>query len=92
MASSVKLGDKLEAAIDGLVRTGRYGSRSEVLREGVRLVQEREAKWKKFEEAIDRGIADAKAGRSTPIKEAFAEIRAMIDDIEREQEDEKRAA
>lgn len=45
MASSVNLGAKLDEYVDRLVKDGRYGSRSEVLREGVRLVQEREAKW-----------------------------------------------
>ncbi len=34
MASSVNLGLKLEAYVDDLVKSGRYNSRSEVLREG----------------------------------------------------------
>ena len=41
MASSVNLGKALEAFIDEAVGSGRYGSRSEILREGVRLVQDR---------------------------------------------------
>lgn len=43
MASSANLGKLLEEYVADLVRTGRYNSRSEVLREGVRLVEEREA-------------------------------------------------
>lgn len=42
MASSVDLGTQLESYVIDLVKTGRYNSRSEVLREGVRLVEERE--------------------------------------------------
>jgi antitoxin ParD1/3/4 len=71
MASSVNLGPKLEATVDNLVKNGRYGSRSEVLREGVRLVEEREERLKVFDEAIQRGIADLDAGRVKPAEEVF---------------------
>lgn len=64
MASSVNLGDQLEGFVDQLVKTGRYGSRSEVLREGIRLVQEREAKLAALDAAIMRGVADDEAGRT----------------------------
>lgn len=63
MASSVDLGPQLEAYIETLVKVGRYNSKSEVLREGVRLVQEREARLAALDAAIARGIADAEAGR-----------------------------
>ena len=42
MASSANLGQQLESYVTDLVKNGRYNSRSEVLREGVRLVEERE--------------------------------------------------
>jgi antitoxin ParD1/3/4 len=63
MASSVDLGNQLETVVSQLVKTGRYNSRSEILREGVRLVQEREARLAALDAAIARGIADADAGR-----------------------------
>ncbi len=78
MASSVNLGEALETFIDQAVKTGRYGSRSEVLREGVRLVQEREALWAKFEAEIQKGIDDVNAGRTVPIEEAFEKVRRAI--------------
>lgn len=62
MASSVNLGEQLEAFITEAVKNGRYGSRSEVLREGVRLVQEREAKWARLEAEIQQGFDDLDAG------------------------------
>lgn len=40
---SADLGHQLESFVTKLVETGRYNSKSEVLREGIRLVQEREA-------------------------------------------------
>ena len=44
MAISAELGPQLEAYVTKLVEKGRYGSKSEVLREGVRLIQAREAR------------------------------------------------
>lgn len=63
MASSVDLGNQLEDVVTRLVKTGRYNSRSEILREGVRLVHEREARLAALDASILRGIADADAGR-----------------------------
>lgn len=75
MPSSVNLGRKLEKAVASLVSGGRYNSRSEVLREGVRLVQERETRLSALDSAIARGIADAEAGRVTAAREVFARLR-----------------
>ncbi|HEX8663696.1 MAG TPA: type II toxin-antitoxin system ParD family antitoxin [Beijerinckiaceae bacterium] len=76
MASSVDLGPQLEAYIAGLVEKGRYNSKSEVLREGVRLVQEREAKLAALDAAIERGLADSAAGRVKPASEVFDRLEA----------------
>jgi antitoxin ParD1/3/4 len=81
MASSVNLGEQLEAFITEAVKKGRYGSRSEVLREGVRLVQEREAKWARFEAEIQKGIDSADRGELIPADEAFDELDRYIEDI-----------
>ena len=68
MPSSVNLGEKLEAFISEAVKGGRYGSRSEVLREGVRLVQEREALMERAMAEIQKGIDDIEAGRSEDLE------------------------
>ena len=67
MASSANLGKHLEDYVADLVRTGRYNSRSEVLREGVRLVEEREKRLAALDAAIARGLDDVEAGRSCPV-------------------------
>ncbi len=76
MPSSVDLGKSLEKVVNSLVKTGRYNSRSEVLREGVRLVQEREAKLASLDAAIARGVADADAGR---VSDAAAVFDALLE-------------
>ena len=75
MPSSVDLGNMLEAFVTKLVETGRYNSKSEVLREGLRLLHERETRLAALEAALARGIADADAGRVTPAKQVFARLR-----------------
>ncbi|MBE2274934.1 MAG: type II toxin-antitoxin system ParD family antitoxin [Rhodobacteraceae bacterium] len=73
---SADLGSQLEGFVTKLVETGRYNSKSEVLREGIRLVQEREARLAVLDQALARGIADAEAGRTRPAAEVFAQLEA----------------
>lgn len=79
MASSVNLGEQLEAFITEAVKNGRYGSRSEVLREGVRLVQEREAKWARFEAEIRKGIDSADRGELHDSDEIFDRLESKYE-------------
>ncbi len=68
---SADLGQTLEAFVARLVATGRYNSKSEVLREGVRLIQEREARLAALDTALARGLADAEAGRTRSAAAVF---------------------
>jgi antitoxin ParD1/3/4 len=52
MPSSYSIGKHFEDLIDGLVETGRYASASEVMREGLRLVEEREERRQAKLEAL----------------------------------------
>lgn len=76
MPISADLGTQLEAVVTGLVNSGRYNSKSEVLREGVRLVQEREARMAALEASIAKGLDDAEAGRVAPASEVFDRLEA----------------
>jgi antitoxin ParD1/3/4 len=71
MAISADLGNRLEAVVNQLVSTGRYNSKSEVLREGVRLVEEREKRLAALDAALAKGIGDADAGRVKPAEEVL---------------------
>lgn len=76
MAISAELGEKLEAIVSDLVANGRYNSKSEVLREGVRLVQEREAALAKLHAILDKSIEDSEAGRTEPLEDVVARLSA----------------
>lgn len=76
MASSVDLGRQLEKFVTSLVSSGRYNSKSEVLREGVRLLEEREKRLAAFDLAIARGRADVVAGRVKPAEEVLKRLDA----------------
>jgi antitoxin ParD1/3/4 len=76
MPNSVDLGKPLEKFVTGLVKSGRYNSKSEVLREGVRLIQEREARLMTLDAAIARGLADADAGRLKRAEPVFDRLAA----------------
>lgn len=84
MASSANLGQYLEDYVSDLVKAGRYNSRSEVLREGVRLVEEREKRLVALDAAIARGLVDVEAGRSKPLdmvsERLLAKYQAIADD------------
>ncbi|TCT07714.1 type II toxin-antitoxin system ParD family antitoxin [Aquabacter spiritensis] len=79
MPISADLGPSLEDYVNRLVATGRYHSKSEVLREGVRLVQEREMRLAALDAALARGIQDAEAGRTSPAEDVFARLAAKYE-------------
>ncbi len=61
--TSVSLSDHFSAFAERQVAEGRYGSTSEVIRAGLRLLEEREAKLNALQDAIDEGYA---SGPSMP--------------------------
>lgn len=53
---NLSIGPRWEKFVEDVVRDGRYGSASEVVREGLRLVEEREAKLRALRAAIEEGL------------------------------------
>lgn len=69
---NVVLTDYQADLVERLVSSGRYQNASEVLREGLRLIENRDAedkiRLKALREASRLGIADVEAGRYTALK------------------------
>ena len=55
---NVSIGQRWEAFVESIVKDGRYSSASEVVREGLRLVEEREAKLSALRQTLDASIAE----------------------------------
>ncbi len=72
----VELDKQLEEFVDKLVSSGRYGSKSDVLRDGLRLIREREDRLEILDTAIRSGLTDADTGRVKPAAEVFDRLEA----------------
>jgi antitoxin ParD1/3/4 len=59
---NVSIGDRWEGFVNTVVKSGRYGSASEVVREGLRLVEEREAKLRALQDTLNASIAEGGRG------------------------------
>lgn len=74
---NVVLTEHHKKVIDRLVRSGRYQNASEVLREGLRLVEQREAqetaKLAALKEAARIGFRDIEEGRFQDVREDHLE-------------------
>ena len=66
--TSVTLGEHFEEIIEKSIESGRYSSASEVIREGLRLVEEREKKINLLREAIEAGEKSGYVKNFDPIK------------------------
>lgn len=74
MPSSYTLGPRFETLIKELVTAGRYNNASEVVRDGLRMIEERERRLASLDASIARGLADADAGRLRGIDDVRAQV------------------
>ena len=59
--TSVEIGDELSQFIEGGVKNGRYGSASEMVRAGLRLLQDQETKMAALRAAVQERIESGEA-------------------------------
>src|SRR3546814_19277201 len=86
---NVSVGRRWEGFVESVVKSGRYGSASEVVREGLRLVEEREARLCALRATLDASIAeggsysDAEVGdaldaKAAELEHAGSRVRRMV--------------
>jgi antitoxin ParD1/3/4 len=79
MPVSADLGVKLEKYVVKLVKSGRYNSKSEVIREGLRLLQDKERQFElDLQRKIQAGLESARAGRLVSIDEVERKVMARV--------------
>ncbi|HKO12151.1 MAG TPA: type II toxin-antitoxin system ParD family antitoxin [Acidobacteriaceae bacterium] len=83
---NVSLTPELEKLVQEKVESGRYTSASEVVREALRLMEkrdqrlaEREQALQAFQAEMDRRVAELDRGEGIGVDEAYAKLRAHID-------------
>jgi len=79
MATSYSIGKHFEEFIEGLIESGRYSTASEVLRDGLRLIEEREERRKAKLEALRAEIQkgfDSGPAEEVDIAEMIKSIKA----------------
>ena len=85
---NVSLTPELEGMINEKVETGMYSSASEVVRDGLRLLQERdkvrEEKLQWLRREVQKGMDDIEAGRVISGEEFFAKWEARFAQIKQE--------
>ena len=86
MPSSYDVGEHFEAFIKSQIRQGRYASASEVIRDGLRVLEDREKframKLDALRADIQKG---ADSGEGIPAEEVFARLRSKYEGTEQEQ-------
>jgi len=79
MATSYSIGKHFEEFIEGLIESGRYSTASEVLRDGLRLIEEREerrrAKLDALRAEIQKGF-DSGPAEEVDVAEMIKSIKA----------------
>jgi antitoxin ParD1/3/4 len=84
---NVSLTPELDAFLQSRVKSGRYQTTSEVVREALRLLErqerERDETFQQVKAKLDRGAAQAERGELFDGDEVFDELRKMLEERRR---------
>jgi len=72
------IGGRWESFVKEAVRSGRYASASDVVQEGLRLVQEREAKLQALRDLIDAAEAQGGENSEEDVERALDRVEARL--------------
>jgi antitoxin ParD1/3/4 len=78
MATSYSIGKHFEEFIASLIESGRYSTASEIIRDGLRMIEEREQRREAKLEALRAAIQE---GLDSPSEEV--DIKEWIEDVKR---------
>src|SRR4051812_29040689 len=78
LTKNISLTSHLDKYIDAKVRSGRYQSASEVVREGLRLMEERDAALAQTRRAIEEGWQQSERGEGRDGEQVMQEMRQKL--------------
>lgn len=78
MATSYSIGKHFEAFIEKLIESGRYSTASEIIRDGLRIIEERE---QRREAKLEWLRAEIQKGLDSPSREV--DIDELVEDVKR---------
>ena len=81
MPSSYALGAHFENLMDDLIRSGRYNSKSEILRDGLRVIEERESRLKAEMDSLREALKEGLEGLDLTADEVFEPLRQKYQDM-----------
>jgi len=81
MIVNVSIDDRWKGFVEGLLKSGRYGSANDVVRDGLRLVEERETR---LEALRDRLIDSVERGGAHSADDVDAAVKARLDQWEQQ--------
>jgi antitoxin ParD1/3/4 len=79
---NIHLTPELEQLVHGKVQSGRYNSASEVVREALRLMEERDLRREEIRKQIAQGLMSLQQGKGVDGEAVFARIEAELDGLE----------
>lgn len=80
---NVHLTPQLKELVEDRVASGLYSSASEVVRAGLRLLEEEERFRAEVRKRIALGVAQAKAGELVDGEDVFSKLEAELDEAEK---------
>ncbi len=75
--TSVTIGDQLDSFVGKLVKSGRYGSTSEVVRSALRLLERQESQLEALRSAVEAGERSGESGLS--LRDIAAQVKQKHD-------------
>lgn len=79
----IKLTQELEQLVQSKVQSGRYNSASEVIREALRLMVERDLRKEEIRKRIEQSLDSQRLGKLVDGEAVFDRLEADLDPMER---------
>jgi antitoxin ParD1/3/4 len=79
---NIQLTQELEQLVQSKVQSGRYNSASEVIREALRLMEERDLRKEEIRKKIEQSLDSQRLGKLVDGEEVFDRLEADLDPVD----------